>query len=149
MVKHLAWVELEYFGEVFGRPHGLGSAPDHDVPNSDMYARADESRAEVLELFAGARTHAVATIDALDLDAHGHVPWWGDVNPVSLEWVIVHMIAEINRHLGQIDVLREELDGLVGHREGVDNLPDVETGYWPEHVAKLEAIAREAAASPE
>lgn len=141
IVKHVAWVELGYFGDTFDRSHGVPRPPNADDVNADMYARADETREEVLELFATARAHAAATIDALDLDAAGHVPWWGDMNPVSLHWIIVHMTTEIWRHLGHADILREQLDGAVGHREGVDNLPEVDAEYWPRFVAELESIA--------
>ncbi len=141
IVKHVAWVELGYFGDTFGRPHGIEPPANAEEPNADMYAFASESRADILELFAAARAHAAATIDALDLDAEGHVPWWGDVNPVSLQWIIVHMTTEVNRHLGHADILREQLDGAVGHRDGVDNLPEVDADYWPAYVTELERIA--------
>ena len=145
IVKHVAWVELGYFGDTFDRPHGIAAPANEEEPNADMYAGGDESRADILALFAAARAHAAATIEALDLDAEGRVPWWGDVNPVSLQWIIVHMTAEVNRHLGHADILREQLDGAVGHRDGVDNLPDVDAEYWPTYVAELEQIARAAA----
>ena len=32
----------------------------------------------------------------------------------SLRWIIVHMIEETGRHLGHIDLLREQADGQVG-----------------------------------
>lgn len=144
VVKHLAWVELGYFGDVFGRPSGDEPPMGGDEPNADMYARLDETRADILDLFARAREHARATVDDLDLDSEGHVPWWGDANPVTLQLIMVHMIAEVHRHLGQIDILREGLDGSVGLREGADNLPDIDPGYWPEYYEHLERVAAEA-----
>ncbi len=33
---------------------------------------------------------------------------------VSLRWIYVHMIEETARHAGQLDILREQLDGRVG-----------------------------------
>jgi hypothetical protein len=35
-------------------------------------------------------------------------------NSVSLRWILLHLIEETARHLGQIDVLREPADGRVG-----------------------------------
>ena len=32
----------------------------------------------------------------------------------SLRWIICHMIEETGRHLGHIDLLREQADGEVG-----------------------------------
>ncbi|HEY8686625.1 MAG TPA: DUF664 domain-containing protein, partial [Chloroflexota bacterium] len=33
---------------------------------------------------------------------------------MSLRWILVHMIEETGRHAGHADILREQLDGLVG-----------------------------------
>ena len=39
-----------------------------------------------------------ATVDALELDAVGRVPWWPEKhNEVSLHRVLIHMIAETER----------------------------------------------------
>jgi hypothetical protein len=34
--------------------------------------------------------------------------------PVSLRWILVHMIEEYARHNGHADLLRERIDGTVG-----------------------------------
>jgi len=34
--------------------------------------------------------------------------------PVSLRWIMVHMIEEYARHNGHADLLRERIDGTVG-----------------------------------
>ena len=34
--------------------------------------------------------------------------------PVSLRWIMVHMIEEYARHNGHADLLRERIDGAVG-----------------------------------
>lgn len=36
------------------------------------------------------------------------------LGPVSLRWIYVHMIEETARHTGQLDILREQLDGATG-----------------------------------
>lgn len=72
-MKHVASVELGYFGECFGRPSGIPLpwfAEDAE-PNADMWATADETREQILDLYTQARTHSDATIDELDLDAAG------------------------------------------------------------------------------
>lgn len=152
LVKHLAHVELGYFGDVFDRPHGEpmpwddddGDGADAD-PNADLYATADESRDDILALYRRATAHADATIDELDLDATGTVEWWpADQNPVTLHRILVHLIAETNRHLGHADILREQLDGAIGHRPGVDNLPDADESWWAAYVDRVEAAARAA-----
>src|ERR1700746_1838012 len=76
LVKHCAGVELGYFGDTFGRPAADKVPWDEADPNSDMFAAADESREFITGLYRRAWAHADVTIDALPLDAIGHVPWW-------------------------------------------------------------------------
>ena len=147
LIKHLASVEFDYFGVVFGRPHDepLPWMADDSEPNADMYAAVDESRDDVLGLYARANAHADATIEALDLDAEGRVPWWpDDVNPVTLHRILVHMATETHRHAGHADVVRELIDGEVGYRPAAPNLPEGGTDWWSGYVARVEATARAA-----
>ena len=75
LVKHLACVEIGYFGDTFGRPFA-GKLPwDEADPNSDMFATPGESREFITGLYRQAWAHSDATIEALELDATGHVPW--------------------------------------------------------------------------
>lgn len=142
LLKHVAWVESEYFGEVFDRPHDLGDAPPRDVPNSDLHATADETSEEIIDLFQRAWAHARATIDALDLEDEGHVPWWGEENnPVTLQRVMVHMTAEIHRHAGHADIVRELIDGGAGYRREAANLPDLDPDEWGAYRAQVQQIA--------
>ena len=64
LVKHLAVVELGYFGDTFGRPHGERFAWDgrEDEPNEDMFATADETRDQIIALYERATAHSDATI---------------------------------------------------------------------------------------
>ena len=52
------------------------------------------------------------------------------------------MIAEVNRHPGHLDVVREQVDGAVGHRAGVGNLPEADEAWWAGYRATLEDVAR-------
>lgn len=72
------------------------------------------------------------------------MPWWPDgVNPVTLQLVLVHLVADLQRHAGHADILRELIDGSVGLRPGVSNLPDVDEAWWSQHRARLERLAAE------
>jgi len=150
LVKHLAYVELGYFGETFGRPDADATAwieDDGSDPNWDMWATADESRDQVVGMYRRAWAHADATIEALPLDAPGRVPWWdGDRGSVTLHRVLVHVIAETDRHVGHADVVRELVDGAAGLRAGNDNLPEgVDEAWWADYRGRLDAAARQAA----
>lgn len=145
LVKHLASVELEYFGATFGRPSDekLPWFDDDAEPNADMWATADESREDIIGLYHRAWAHSDATIDALPLDGVGHVPWWpDDRREVTLHRILVHMLAETNRHAGHADVVRELIDGAVGLRDGNDNMPQVEQTWWEDYRSRLERVVR-------
>jgi hypothetical protein len=150
LVKHLAGVESEYFGAVFGRPFP-GTLPwDPDDPdgdpNVDFWATAGESREYITGLYREVWAHADATISALPLDAEGHVPWWPTPpNPVTLHTILVHVIAEVQRHAGHADIVRELADGVAGLRPAVSNLPDLDAARWEKYRAQVEQAAREAA----
>jgi len=146
LVKHVASVEFGYFGETFGRPSGepLPWFEDDAEPDADLWATADESREQIIGLYHRAWAHADATIDALELDAIGHVPWWGDRSEVTLHRILVHMTAETNRHAGHADIIRELIDGAVGMREGNDNMAPGDKARWTQHRDRLERAAKEA-----
>jgi uncharacterized damage-inducible protein DinB len=146
LVKHLTGVEADYFGACLGRPFPEPIDWVDGDPNDDMWATADESTADLLALADRVAAHADATIEALDLDDEGHVPWWpDDRNPVTLHLLLVHMVAEMNRHAGHADIVREMIDGAAGLRHGVDNLPDVDAAWWDSYLERVDAAAREVA----
>lgn len=144
LVKHLAAVELGYFGVVFGRPADVAPPWSDDDPLADLWATAEESREHVVGLYRTATDHADRTIEELPLDALGRVPWWQPGrDEVSLHRVLVHVTTETHRHAGHADVVRELLDGAVGLRPDGDNLPDdMDDAAWAAHVERLEQVAR-------
>ena len=50
-------------------------------------------------------------VEVPDLDVTGYSRRRG---PVSVRWVLLHMIEEYARHNGHADLLRERIDGAVG-----------------------------------
>ena len=144
LVKHCAGVELGYFGVVFGRPADEPTPwmDEEAEANADMWATVDESRDDILNLYRRVWAHADATISALPVDATGEVPWWPEERRyVTLHLLLVHMIAETNRHAGHADILREGLDGEAGLREGLSNLPEQD---WAAHRERVEQAALKA-----
>jgi hypothetical protein len=145
LIKHLASVELGYFGDTFGRPFGEPLPWSEDEPNSDMWAVAGESREQIAGLYRRAWQHSDATIGALALDATGQVPWWPDSrNPVTLHHILVRVIAETDRHAGHADIVRELIDGAAGLQEGNDNLPPGDRAWWENYRSQVERAAQEA-----
>ncbi|HEX4356382.1 MAG TPA: DinB family protein [Pseudonocardia sp.] len=147
LVKHVASVELGYFGETFGRPSGVPLPwfePDAEL-NADMWATPDESRAEIIGLYHRAWAHSDATIDALALDAIGHVPHWpAERSTVTLHRILIHLTAETHRHAGHADIVRELIDGTVGMRAKQGNMAPGSWAWWSAYHDRLEHAAQEA-----
>lgn len=147
LVKHLGTVELGYFGDTFGRPYDESIAQqDFEAdPTADMWATAEESRADIIGFYRRAWAHADATIDSLDLTAEGSVPWWTKDRVVTLHRILVHVTAETNRHAGHADIIRELIDGAAGLLADNDNMPSSDQSWWQSYRAKLAEVAKQAA----
>jgi hypothetical protein len=144
LVKHLAFVEMGSFGETFGRPCADRPAWDESDPNADMFAAAEESRDFITGLYRRAWAHADATIEALSLDATGHVPWWpAGRQEVTLHHMLARVTAETSRHAGHADIIRELIDGSAGHTAERSYLPP-DKASWQAHHDRVERAAQEA-----
>jgi uncharacterized damage-inducible protein DinB len=143
LVKHLAGVESDYFGEVWGRPfpeplEWVGDAE----PNADMWATANESREEMVALYIRVGTHSDATITDLPLNATAEVPWWRpESRAVTLHRLLVHVATETHRHAGHADLVRELIDGQAGLRTAASNLPDQDPTWWAAYRDRLQSVA--------
>jgi len=114
-------------------------------PNADMWADAEESVAGIVALYRRVWAHSDATVEALTLDSLGHVAWWpDDRSEVTLHQILIHLIAETNRHAGHADLVRELIDGAAGLRLGNDNLAPGDAVWWEAYRQKLEQTARAA-----
>ncbi|WP_282204345.1 DinB family protein [Kitasatospora fiedleri] len=147
LVKHLTGAEAAYFGATFGRPFeggpGLWVAGAAE-PNADLWARPEEGREFLLAEYRRVWAHADATVDALPLDARGKVPW-PPHGELTLGRVLLHVVAETQRHAGHADLVRELLDGATGLRPTGAVLPEGDASWWSAHRARVERAARTAA----
>lgn len=144
LVKHLASVEFGYFGNTFGRPYeaDLPWWDDDAEPNADMWATPDESRDDLVDLYRSAWRLADETIDSLDLDSIGRVPWWpAERREVTLHRILVHVATETHRHAGHADIVRELIDGSAGLRSGMSNLPDADAQWWVSYRDRVQQAA--------
>ena len=112
MIKHLAYVELGWFQEnILGEPVKYPFDPDAD-PEADMHATAEETSAEIFDLYWSACERSREILSSVSLDdiakreerAAGY----------NVRWIVLHMIEETARHAGHADILRELIDGKTG-----------------------------------
>ena len=145
VLKHCLNVEAGYFGPTFGRefptPAELVATETFDAdPQADWYAREDETKDGLIDLYRRVAAFADETIDTLPLDAPGRVPWWQPGRQdVTLHQVLVHVCVDLARHAGHADILREQHDAAIGLGQENRNVPE---GYdWPAYVDRLSALA--------
>jgi uncharacterized damage-inducible protein DinB len=114
LVKHLAAVEYAWFCSTFGRETEPLPFDDVDV-NKDLRVEPHETTDDILAFYGRARAAADSVIADLDVEALG-TAWFGD--PVTLRWVLIHMVEETCRHAGHMDIVRELIDGATGDHPG-------------------------------
>ena len=114
LIKHLRWVELNWFERV------LAATPDtelpmppwlHGDPNAGNEMAPEDTLAGLIAEYDAQceRSREIAAAHALT-DTGTHDP----LGDVSLRWIYLHMIEETARHAGHADIVREQLDGSVG-----------------------------------
>jgi uncharacterized damage-inducible protein DinB len=112
LVKHLAYVERSWFQRVWAGQE-VSFPWTQDDPDADWRIEPDETTEDIVALYNGECDRSrqiVAAASALD-EAVVH-PRWKEA--VSRRWILTHMIEETARHVGHADILREQIDGVVG-----------------------------------
>jgi uncharacterized damage-inducible protein DinB len=113
IVRHLENVERSWFRDVFAGETGLAYDWTDEDQDAEFKPGDDVGMAELLRAYAEETARCDAVIAAApSLDAVSAR------RGTSLRWIIVHMIEETGRHLGHIDLLREQADGDVGEDPG-------------------------------
>jgi uncharacterized damage-inducible protein DinB len=114
LVSHLRWVEHCWFEVMFlGRPAGPDpqfgeeEAADFRVDGRPLARLLDEYARQCRE--SDRIVAAAATLDDV-----GRFPGY-ESGRASLRWILGHMVEEVARHVGHLDVLRELLDGRKGY----------------------------------
>ncbi|MFD8553629.1 DinB family protein [Streptomyces fradiae] len=112
LIGHLRWVEHYWLEAVFlgGENRAPWSAEDPDremriapgVPLERLIADYREQAERLRPVIAG---HG--------LDTEAKRPARGGV-PVTLRWILMHLIEETARHNGHLDAIRELTDGTTG-----------------------------------
>ncbi|MDP1876313.1 MAG: DinB family protein [Actinomycetota bacterium] len=120
LLKHLAVVEAGWVNQTFAggivKPSWFDEL-DHDDPDWSFTSAAGVSPEQ---LFAWL-DESIAVSDRVIADALAGPDGLGslsvgveDGRPISLRWIICHLIEEYARHNGHADLLREAIDGSTG-----------------------------------
>ncbi|MDV6011108.1 DinB family protein [Haloechinothrix sp. LS1_15] len=109
IVKHLRWVEYGWFHQLVGAQAGT-NVRDHDRATE---FRLDENET-VASVIADYRATCAASRTAVAEYALDDTVEHHEFGRVSIRWIYVHLIEETARHAGQMDILREQIDGSTG-----------------------------------
>ena len=109
LVCHLTNVERSWIRDVFAGQHDLRYDWTEDDPEAEWQVPAATPMTQLLAEYAeeSRRCDAVvAAAPSLDVTSASR--------GVSLRWILLHLIEETARHLGHVDLLREQADGRTG-----------------------------------
>jgi uncharacterized damage-inducible protein DinB len=111
LVRHMADVERGWFRRVLAGEDAPPIFWSDDDPDGDF---DNVDTADVAEGFATWRSECERARQAAAAAPSLEVTGLRQGEPVSLRWILVHMIEEYARHNGHADLLRERIDGAVG-----------------------------------
>ncbi|PQZ88172.1 hypothetical protein CQ018_17150 [Arthrobacter sp. MYb227] len=145
IIQHLACVEFGYFVECFGQQANeplLTQIDGSDDMDADMWVPTHIPTDEILQFYRRAISRANENILALDLDAPATVSWWAEEKRnTTLGRLLIHMNVETARHAGQMDIIRELVDGSIGDRKISPNLPPHDSQGWVTLLQKIQKAA--------
>ena len=119
LVRHLTNVERSWLRDVFAGEHGLHYDWTDEDPDAEWQVPAGMTMTELLADYAEESRRcdaAVAATDSLDATSASR--------DMSLRWILLHLVEETARHLGHLDLLREQADGSTGEE------PTTEQTSW-------------------
>jgi hypothetical protein len=141
LVKHLTGVELGYLVESAGRPTEIKLPWNEDGSvwdSGDMWAKPDESREYLVDLYKSVWRQSDDSIEQLALDAPATVAWWPEERrETTFGHLLVRVVAETAQHAGHADIIRESIDG----RGGRDHDDIGNADWWNTYVGKIQAAA--------
>ena len=113
LVSHLRWVEYYWIRVVLLGEEDRAPITEQD-PDAEMRLGLEVPIARLLAEYRASCDQLRDLVAPLDLDtpSQGTLSWRRE--PVTLRWVLMHLIEETARHNGHIDILREMADGVTG-----------------------------------
>lgn len=112
-MSHLRWAEQTWYEVLFLGGPDDGPQFREDPDDADMMV-AGVPLPRLLDDYVAQCARSDEIIAAHSLDDVGRHPDYQSAR-ASLRWMIIHMIEETARHVGHLDIIREQLDGSVGY----------------------------------
>jgi uncharacterized damage-inducible protein DinB len=110
LLSHLRYVERYWFAVLFDGQEDTWAEELTSDPDIEFRIALDVPLPRLIadyEAQCAANREIAARLDLDATSAHRG-------QPVNLRWVLIHMIEETARHVGHLDLLRENIDGATG-----------------------------------
>ncbi|MFD8481856.1 DinB family protein [Kitasatospora sp. NPDC059673] len=115
LISHLRWVEYWWLHAVFLGEEDTGplAGATAEDPDPEMRTAVDVPLEQLLAEYEEQSVRFRKLVAEHDLDERAVRPMRGGVH-MDLRWILLHLIEEIARHNGHLDIVRELLDGRTG-----------------------------------
>lgn len=122
ILKHLVEVERWWFRHSLAGEDAVAFWSTEENPDGDFELTADDSIEDLIAAYEAECAHSRSIAAAHGLEDQcaraghsGHRP--------SLRWLYIHLIEELARHNGHLDIYREIIDGSTGRWLDDDRSP--------------------------
>jgi len=118
MVKHLAFVEDWWFGRMLlDEKHEPWASVDWSADADwDWHSAAGDTPDELWAGWEAAVARSRAAVEADPRPERQAARQRKDGEPLTLRWILAHLVEEYARHNGHADLIRQSIDGQVGDR---------------------------------
>jgi uncharacterized damage-inducible protein DinB len=110
LLSHLRYVERYWFSVVLDGQDDVWAEQLKSDPDVEFRVALDIPLPRLIAEYEAECAASREVAARLDLDATGT----HSGEPVNLRWILIHMIEETARHVGHLDLLRENIDGQTG-----------------------------------
>ncbi|MDH6576673.1 DinB family protein [Kitasatospora sp. MAP5-34] len=130
LVKHVArcehfWIVGTLMGRPLGWPAGTSWADEHRLLEGESLA----GWLKAYEVIAAETEEIIRGLPDLEVDAAlPDQPWFPPNSRRTARWILTHLIAEVARHAGHADIIRETLDGRTAFELIADIKAEAEAG---------------------
>jgi uncharacterized damage-inducible protein DinB len=112
LASHLRWLEYSWFEVVLLGEEDSGPWTDED-PDPEMRIALEIPIAQLLAEYQSTCARYRGLVASLDLETPSKRTI-STGEPVTLRWILLHMIEETARHNGHLGILRQLADGVTG-----------------------------------
>jgi uncharacterized damage-inducible protein DinB len=114
LLKHLVFVERRWMQWGFEADQMSDPWGDHHPDTTGWLITQDDNVADLATRWAAIATRTETVARNARLTDRARLGGRFSSDPPTLGWILAHVLQENARHVGQLDVVRELIDGSVG-----------------------------------